>query len=89
MASEMQEFSCSLTKGGPMNQVRDQIMEVIIRSPGSSLEEVMLECRGLTWNQVFIELDRMSRTGQVRLDEKRPGLYTVTSTTDSQRTLDM
>ena len=44
-----------------MNNVRQQIMEVIIRSPGSSIEEVVLECHGLTWSQVFIELDRMSR----------------------------
>jgi hypothetical protein len=40
-------------------------MEVIIRSPGSQLEEVVFECPDLTWNQVFCELDRMSRAGQV------------------------
>ena len=72
-----------------MNNVRQQIMEVIIRSPGSSIEEVVLECHGLTWSQVFIELDRMSRSGQVRLDAKKPGLYTVTGMTGGQRTLQM
>lgn len=56
-------------------------MEVILRSPGGQLEEVVLECPGLTWNQVFCELDRMSRTGQVRLTMKGPGLYAVSSTT--------
>ncbi|TKS59467.1 MAG: hypothetical protein EWM72_02035 [Nitrospira sp.] len=56
-------------------------MEVIIRSPGCLLEEVALECPDLTWNQVFCELDRMSRTGQVRLTLKGPGLYAVSSTT--------
>ncbi len=35
-------------------------MKVIIRSPGSQLEEVVLECPDLTWNQVFCELDRLS-----------------------------
>ncbi len=64
-----------------MSQVADQIMQAIIRSPGSSLEEVVLECPGLTWNQVFTELDRMSRAGQVRLTPKGPGLYAITSTT--------
>ncbi len=54
-------------------------MKVIIRSPGSQLEEVVLECPSLTWNQVFCELDRMSRTGQVRLTTKGPGLYAVSS----------
>jgi hypothetical protein len=56
-------------------------MKVIIRSPGSLLEEVVLECPDLNWNQVFCELDRMSRRGQVRLTMKGPGLYAVSSTT--------
>ncbi len=54
-------------------------MKVIIRSPGSQLEEVVLECPGLTWNQVFCELDRMSRAGQVKLTMKGPGLYAVST----------
>jgi len=45
------------------HQGRKQIMQIIIRSPGGLLEEVVLECPGLTWNQVFCELDRMSRAG--------------------------
>jgi hypothetical protein len=53
-----------------MNPTGQQIMQVIIRSPGCLLEEIVLECPGLTWNQVFCELDRMSRTGQVRLTAK-------------------
>ena len=56
-------------------------MQVIIRSPGCLLEEVVLDCPGLTWNQVFCALDRMSRAGQVRLTAKGPGLYTVTPAT--------
>lgn len=67
-----------------MDQTRDHIMQVIIRSPGCLLEEVVLECEGLTWNQVFCEIDRMSRGGQVRLIQKGSGLYTVTSTAGSQ-----
>lgn len=42
------------------NHERGRIMKVIIRSPGSQLEEVVLECPDLTWNQVFCELDRLS-----------------------------
>lgn len=45
-------------------------MEVIIRSPGCLLEEVVLECPGLTWNQVFTEIERMSRTGLVLLQAR-------------------
>ena len=63
-----------------MTQADDQVMEVIIRSPGCSLEEIVLECSGLTWNQVFTELDRMSRAGQIRFTVKGAGLCGVTST---------
>ena len=64
-----------------MPHTQDQIMEVIIRSPGCLLEEVVLECPGLTWNQVFTEIERMSRTGLVLLQAKGLGLYTVTPAT--------
>lgn len=63
-----------------MDQARGQVMDVIIRSPGGLLEEVVLECPGLTWNQIFIELDRMSRAGQVRLTVKGPRLYVAMGT---------
>lgn len=56
-------------------------MEVILRSPGSQLEEVVLECPDLTWNQVFCELDRMSRTGQVRVTARSPDCYAVSNHT--------
>ena len=64
-----------------MHETREKIMQVIIRSPGCSLEEVVLEYPDLTWNQVFCEVDRMSRTGQARLTPKGPGRYGVSRTT--------
>jgi hypothetical protein len=64
-----------------MHETREKIMQVIIRSPDCSLEEVVLECPDLTWNQVFCEIDRMSRTGQVRLMPKGPGRYGVSRAT--------
>jgi hypothetical protein len=64
-----------------VHETRDEIMQVIIRYPGCSLEEVVLECPHLTWNQVFCEIDRMSRTGQVRLTPQGPGRYGVSRAT--------
>jgi hypothetical protein len=60
-----------------MPEVTDQILQVIIRSPESSLDDITLECPDLTWNQVFCEIDRMSRMGQVRLTVKGRGLYGI------------
>ena len=71
----------SKTKGARIGQKGENTMEVIIRSPRSRLEEVVLECPGLTWNQVFCELDRMSRAGQVQLTMKGPGLYEISGPT--------
>jgi hypothetical protein len=64
-----------------MHETREKIIRVIIRSPGCSLEEVVLECHDLTWNQVFCEIHRMSRTEQVGLTPKGPGRYGVSRTT--------
>lgn len=55
-------------------------MNVIIRSL-DKLEEVVLECPDLTWSQVFCELDRLSRAGQVHLTMKGPGIYAVSRST--------
>lgn len=54
-------------------------MEAIIRSPSSQLEEVVFECPDWVWNQVFCELDRLSRAGQGRLMSKGSGLSAVSS----------
>jgi hypothetical protein len=51
--------------------------------PGSSLDEITLECPDLTWNQVFCEINRMSRTGQVKLILKGRGLYEVSCAASS------
>lgn len=64
--------------------MRGQVLDVIIRLPGGLLEEGVLECLGLTWNQIFTEVDRMCRVGQVRLTAKGPGLYVAMSTTASE-----
>jgi hypothetical protein len=60
---------------------RGKTHESHLRSPGSQLEAVVLECPDLIWNQVFGGLDRMNRGGQVRLTTNGPGLYAVSSTT--------
>ncbi|HSA87559.1 MAG TPA: hypothetical protein VLE46_15395 [Nitrospira sp.] len=52
-----------------MNQTREKITDIIIRSPGC----LLLVCPDLTWNQVFCELDPTSRDGEVRLTAKGRG----------------
>ena len=54
-----------------------QIMTVVKRFPDSDLEDVVAKCNGLTWNQIFLELDRLSRRGRVVLKQTGFGQYTV------------
>ncbi len=58
-------------------QVTDRILKAVHLSPGCFIEELVLACPDLTWNQVFLEVDRLSRAGLVRLTLKGPGLYSV------------
>ncbi|MCX5723243.1 MAG: hypothetical protein NTX84_01745 [Nitrospirae bacterium] len=59
----------------------NQILDVMARSSGCSLEDIVFACPGLTWNQVFLEVDHLSRKGQVCLTLQRPGHYVVTPST--------
>jgi hypothetical protein len=43
----------------------------------SSLEEVMEYCPELTWNQVFLAIDHLSRTGKVRVTVDADRTYRV------------
>jgi hypothetical protein len=60
-----------------MTDVGRRVMEVVSRSPGCNLDEVMKECPDLTWNQVFLEVDRLSRDGYVTLKLEQRGRYSV------------
>jgi hypothetical protein len=57
--------------------IADCIIEAVSRSPGCLLEELALDCPGLTWNQVFVEIARMSEEGKLILEGIGPGFYIV------------
>ena len=61
----------------PNSTIDRQVLEIIIRSPGATLDDVVLQCQNLTWNQVFLAIDRLSREGAVTLSPKGHGLYSV------------
>jgi hypothetical protein len=54
--------------------IAGRIIEVVSQCPGCLLEELILACPSLTWNQVFIEVDRLSRDGMLILERKDPGI---------------
>ncbi|MFO0700733.1 MAG: hypothetical protein U0236_16045 [Nitrospira sp.] len=44
---------------------------------GCSFEELLTACPGLTWNQVFFEVDRLSRDSRIQLNHEKPGGYCI------------
>ena len=42
-------------------------LEIIVRSSDSVLDEIVLECPDLTWNQLFVVLDRLSQEGTLTM----------------------
>jgi hypothetical protein len=57
-----------------IDQVRERLEQ---RGTACPLEEVMELCPQLTWNQVFLAIDHLSRTGQVRVTMEVGKTYTV------------
>lgn len=56
----------------------DHVIDIIRFAPMCDLDEVMRRCPTLTWNQVFLAVDHLSRTDQIRLMRAKGGSYTVT-----------
>ncbi|MBX3330144.1 MAG: hypothetical protein KF722_07065 [Nitrospira sp.] len=57
-----------------IDQVRERLEQ---RDTACPLEEIMELCPELTWNQVFLAIDHLSRTGQVRVTMDVDRTYTV------------
>ena len=60
-----------------LGTVTDRILDAVHGAPGCQLDELVLSVPELTWNQVFLEVDRLSRTGQVRITAMGEGTYTI------------
>jgi len=49
----------------------------VTQGTGCLFEQLVTVCPGLSWNQIFSEVDRLSREGRVQLSQEKPGLYRV------------
>ncbi|MGH7227678.1 MAG: hypothetical protein ACREIH_00575 [Nitrospiraceae bacterium] len=58
--------------------VVDRILEAVRLAPACQLDDLVLSLPGLTWNQVFLEVDRLSRSGHMRVHSNGEGTYTLT-----------
>jgi hypothetical protein len=66
----------SLSRRGGLT-ITGLILQTIRRSPNCNLDALVRACPEYTWNQVFLEVDRLSRTGEIELASAGPGQYTM------------
>ncbi len=64
----------------PEHTLADQILEAVAREPGCRVEELVSLFRDSTWNDVFIEVNRFSQNGRLRLMLDSEGVFTVRRT---------
>ena len=58
--------------------VTNRILKAVRRTPRCQIDALDFCCPELTWNQVSLEVARLSRTRQVRVRPKGPATYTLT-----------
>ena len=57
--------------------VADRILEAVHCAPGCQFDGLVLSVPELTWDQVLLEVARLSRTGQVRVTAVGKGTYII------------
>ena len=62
----------------PQRVVEDQVIDIIQHTGACDIEEVARQCSNLTWNQVFLAVDHLSRSGEITLMLSGRGMYTLT-----------
>ena len=60
------------------------ILQTIRHQPNCNLDMLVRACPQFTWNQVFLEVDRLSRTGEIELSSPGPGQYTMNTPTSKR-----
>jgi hypothetical protein len=58
-------------------KIADRILKAVHDAPGCRLDDLESYCPGLTWNQVFLEVDRLSRAGHLQVQSDGGGTYTL------------
>jgi len=52
----------------------DQILEAVRANPDCTLDQLIFRVSGASWSEVFLEVDRLSRSGQLQLTKSRSGM---------------
>ena len=61
----------------------NRVLEEVVKTPGCLLEDVIRACPDLSWNQILLEVDRLSRTGRIALKLEEAGCHRIWSNKDT------
>lgn len=70
-------FSEARLPKNPRPTITGLILQTIRRHPNCNLDALVQACSQYSWNQVFLEVDRLSRSGEIELASAGPGVYTM------------
>lgn len=56
-----------------------RVLKIVQQAQECDVEELTAHRPEMTWNQVFLALDRLSRSSQILLKQNGPGHYSVTA----------
>ena len=60
------------------NDLRKRIFRIVRKNKICDLDELILECNSYSWTEVFLKVDELSRSGELRLLPKNAGEYLIT-----------
>ncbi len=62
---------------GKHKTVKGQIVEAVRSAPGCHLEDVVMSCPQVSWNEIFVEVGRLNRTGKLLVTSADHGDYVL------------
>jgi hypothetical protein len=60
------------------NDLRKRVLRIVRKQKMCDLDELILECTSYSWTDVFLGVDHLSRSSELRLLCKKAGEYSVT-----------
>ena len=58
---------------GPTTTMTAQILQLVKAHPGCGLDDLIERLPGVQWSDVFVEVDRLSRSGELRVTKPSAG----------------
>ena len=57
--------------------ITDRVLEGVRLTPDCRLDDLVLNCQDFTWQEVFLEVNRLNRIGQLELTSRGLGAFTI------------